>query len=280
MTSTTNAMLSGTLAGSLSTLVGAPFDTVKTRLQTSEVGLMGVVRDAVRDRRLFNGTSPALVSAVLENSVVFGANAALKSVVGSGRGHSLAETAMLGGASGVFSATAISPAEMVKIRMQRVGVEYKSATECLRRIVAEEGAHALFRGLPAQLARDVPFNFVFFASFDAICRTFAQFHGLEVKSLGLLDLIVSGGLAGAAGWTATLPMDVVKSRVQSMKIDSQNVKSLQLAVDVTKQIWHQAGPRGFFRGWTAAVSRAFPVNGVLFASYSMSERFLAEANSA
>lgn len=270
-------MVSGMLAGSTSTFAGAPFDYLKVRLQTSERAHVGSVLAESRGIRAFyRGTSPALVCAVLENSVVFGANATLKRMwrsVSSKTEETLLETAMLGGLSGVFSAVAISPAETIKVRLQASKTSYSSATQCLVEVVNAEGIGALFRGLPAQLARDVLFNFVFFSSFEAFCRGIASKHGVQKQDLTPAQLVLAGGCAGASGWAVTMPFDVVKSRAQTCR-SVVNENSLQLAVRISRDIYMESGVRGFFRGLPAAVARAFPVNGVLFATYSLVERVL------
>jgi hypothetical protein len=272
------ALISGSFAGSVSAFAGAPFDYVKVRLQTqANASAFQIVSQSLREKgvyRLFSGTTPALIVAVLENSVVFAANAGLTRTwrsISQKEEETLFETAVLGGLSGIFSAAAISPAETVKVRLQRGG--YTGPRQCLQRIIAEEGASALFRGLPAQLPRDILFNFFFFSAFDACCRTAANVRGVDKNKIGVFDLVLAGGVAGATGWTFTLPFDVVKSRTQAMKAKNGE-NSLQFAKRVTYGVFHESGVKGFFRGWSAAVARAFPVNGVLFACYSLTERAL------
>jgi len=253
------------------------------RLQTSTGGpISGGSLHGIGFSQLFRGTGPAVVSAVLENSVVFGANLALKSkYLGvtnrTDADLSTVELAWFGGAAGVFSALSICPAEMIKVRLQssKHG-EFKGGLDCLKRTIREEGALSLFRGLPAQLARDVPFNLVFFSSFENCCRAFGALRGgCEKKDLSAPDLILAGGLAGAMGWTVTLPMDLIKSRAQAMRLQPMaNMSPIQLASHLIKSVYREAGIRGFFKGWTAAVTRSFPVNGALFCTFEMCERTL------
>jgi hypothetical protein len=168
---------------------------------------------------------------------------------------------------------------MIKVRLQAAGPgeSARGGLDCLRRVVRDEGARALFRGLPAQLARDVPFNLVFFSSFESICRGFGALRGgVDKKRLPAPDLILAGGLAGAVGWTVTLPMDLVKSRAQATRIaaGASSPSSLVLVARLVRAVHREAGLRGFFRGWTAAVARSFPVNGALFCTFEMCDRTL------
>lgn len=151
---------------------------------------------------LYRGTSPALLVAIIENSVVFGVNSVLKQMYYgyfSPKESNIVETAVLGGLSGVFSALAISPAETVKIRLQQTNSNL-GAWAVLRNIIKEEGGRALFQGLPAQLPRDVLFNFFFFPAFDISCLGLARITGVSSKNdLGVGALVFAGGLAGAVG---------------------------------------------------------------------------------
>ena len=75
---------------------------------------VSVVLQGIRERSLYRGTTPALASAVTENSVVFAMNSILKRIYNPrGDKLSLTETACIGGVAGIFSATAITPLEYV-----------------------------------------------------------------------------------------------------------------------------------------------------------------------
>ena len=253
---------------------------VKVRLQTSTVPSLLDMRN-VRPGHYFAGSGPAVTSAILENSVVFAANSVLKNKYLSLTGKSesalsTGELAMFGAAAGVFSATAITPAETIKVRLQASARdEFKGGLDCLKRTVKFEGIQALFRGLPAQLARDVPFNLVFFASYERIVSGMQSINGQESKKeMSGWDFALAGGLAGAMGWTVTLPMDLVKSRAQALRMEKSSVSPLRLTVTLARGIYSENGVRGFFRGWTAAVARSFPVNGALFMTYEIMNKNL------
>lgn len=102
--------------------------------------------------------------------------------------------AVAGGLAGIFSGTAICPAEVVKCKLQyqrsgctyaacvcgsgldshcrveqtaategkQSSARYSSALDCAVKTVRQDGWRALFKGLGPILLRDVPFNFIFF----------------------------------------------------------------------------------------------------------------------
>ena len=81
------------------------------------------------------------------------------------------------------------------------------------------------------------------------------------------ECVLAGGTAGVLGWTVTLPMDTVKSVMQVSPKPISVRRALQ-------QIWVAHGLKGFYKGYGAAVMRAFPANGALFLAYEVVQSLL------
>lgn len=79
-------------------------------------------------------------------------------------------------------------------------------------------------------------------------------------------LLLAGGLAGVVGWTATFPLDVIKTRVMAADVEAMTRADLAApSRPVTmwataRDAWREAGWRVFFRGLGPTVIRAVPVN--------------------
>ncbi|KAG9400760.1 hypothetical protein AC1031_010199 [Aphanomyces cochlioides] len=269
---------SGVVGAVCNVYAGLPFDVMKIRLQTQTgtsqyTGLLDCFAKTVRQesvRSLWKGAVPALSSAIIENSVLFSANGALKRIFfPHQQSLSNMDEALLGAASGVFSAIAITPAEVVKCRLQTYAhVESMGLGRCVRGILQESGASGLLSGLGAVMLRDVPFNFFFFGLYNFYTAGFANLLHVESRcDLHPLAVLASGGLAGSSSWSIVFPADVIKSRMQ---INAQ--LSLQTAA---RQIWQAHGIAGFYRGWSSAVIGSFPANGFLFLGVEMTHRFFA-----
>jgi len=275
-------LVSGSFAGALGTLVGQPLDTVKVRLQThsTPTGIVSFIARTLRSERLssfYSGVTPALAAALTENAVVFAANGAIKAAYSSifdktaEGGHnylSLTEHACIGGMAGVFSATAITPLEQIKVRLQCNKGRTRAMT-IISQAVKCDGLRGLFRGLGPTILRDIPFNFTFFGMYETSCHVIAHAHQPAVgkNELSNAEILLAGGIAGCAGWTVSMPMDVIKSVVQSQKSSKLTV------VSAAKQIIRQYGVAGLYLGWSAAMLRAFPTNASVFYGYEMCARF-------
>eukprot|EP00128_Syssomonas_multiformis_P014767 Colp12_sorted_trinity150504_noHs@16091 len=284
--------VSAVFAAAANVYSGLPFDTVKVKLQTqSGSGHVNGLVDGLRKipvRSLFNGALPALAAGVVENGVLFTANGCIKRVFTSVNGGkdvelTLVQHGVCGALSGIFSATAITPLEIAKIRMQVQassagetfsGPKYRGPTHCLASIAKQEGVRGMFKGLHAAWMRDVPFAAIFLGSYEAYCVGLQRVARKASKdSLHPVHLFIAGGLAGATAWSVVFPADVVKSRMQA----GCGQQSLRQTVS---SIYRQQGMNGFFRGWSAAVARAFPANAALLLGYELCQKFWARFDEA
>lgn len=122
--------LAGSLAGVAVVMVGQPLDTVKTKLQTFR-GLYAGPADCLARtyrsaglRGLYAGVTPSILAGVVENSVLFACYGLCQRTVATITGSPDAEhmdalsNAVAGCAASFFSSVALSPAELVKIKLQ------------------------------------------------------------------------------------------------------------------------------------------------------------------
>ncbi|KAI9920993.1 hypothetical protein PsorP6_000901 [Peronosclerospora sorghi] len=255
---------------------------------------------------LWKGAVPALSSSSIENSVLFSANGLAKQAVVAMHAKERTEAdgndvftiwdeACMGACAGCFSATvgwvydaeddhvvgskrvlscrAITIPENIKCKLQfqrgHLGEgRFHGPVDCFLQVSKDEGMRGLWRGYSALLLRDVPFTFCFFGVYKATTSRAALFCGKDSKNeLHPLTILGCGGLAGACSWGLMFPLDVLKSRIQTAP--SSQPLSLPRAC---RAVYLDFGIRGFYRGWTAAVLRAFPANGSLFLGVEMTHR--------
>lgn len=133
----------------------------------------------------------------------------------------------------------------------------------------------LFRGWTAMISRDVPFNFIMFGAYETTRFCFAEglswWRGRSVHAneIGTIPQLISGGMGGSCGWAAIFPIDVAKSRLQT-----QPAYSGMSAFVCVRKILGEEGIRALYRGFSAAVMRAFPANAALFLGYEYALAFI------
>ncbi|KAL1496528.1 hypothetical protein AB1Y20_016481 [Prymnesium parvum] len=275
--------VSGMAGAVLCTAFGNPFDVAKARLQHQGPhgayrGLTHCLAATVRAdgfSGLYRGALPALSSALVENSVGITVQRSLRRQLAAAQGreslcdvrYSTATEIALGGCTGIFTSVAICPFEVVKVRQQ---VHRDSRiTEVLRLLIRKDGLSGLYRGLLSVICRDVPFNAIFYGFYESLCTLAMRLQGVGSKdALDAPVIFLAGGLAGSAGWTFIMPFDVVKTRQQAGSAHG-------MPSHVMYRIVQSEGWKALFKGWNAAVARAFPANAGLFLGVELSSRWMA-----
>lgn len=244
---------------------------------------------------LWKGSTPALSGAVMENMVAFGVNQQLKRLFPEKDGLSTPwwQPILFGGATGIFTSVVLCPSDVIKCKVQvgrsfrqgvaekataatagggvgpaaakeAVGLPVLNATQMTRHVLRTQGVRGLFVGLGAQFARDVPFYASFFGTYETVVD-----HGKALPYEIPLEVLyfMAGGMAGVVGWAVVMPIDSVKSIIQTAEKPESLFRTAQM-VNRTK------GWRALFVGLNAALVRAFPANAALFLGYEVVRRTL------
>ena len=271
----------GWAGGSLGILCGHPLDTVKVRQQALLVSPLRCLSATLRHegaRGLFKGLAFPLVSAGAVNSVFFGVYYnCLRLLSGGGSGGSegaesapLRYVAAAGALGGLVQLAVAVPVDLVKIQLQtRTGTaggwvrHYQTPASgplsCLAALYRAGGAAAWYRGLGAQLLRDVPASAAYFALYEAGSR-WARRRGAP----SALTVLAAGGMAGAISWTLILPLDAMKSRIQA---DCPERPHFRGVLHCARETVIRDGATALFRGFTTVAARGFVVNAATFFGY-------------
>ena len=287
--------LAGVLGGIAAVYSTQPLDTIKVKMQTSPKDYVSILQTLSQTfkqegvRGLYAGSTPAVIANISDTAVAFLAYGRISSWVQQVSGcksHQelpLLSQALCGAGSGVFASFVLTPSELVKCRLQtgyvtkRTGYVTKqtgyvtqetristSRNSCVQRvgtpqtpfamflhIASKEGPTQLMKGWTTTLLRKVWSSFFFFGGYEGSKKVLFT----TPEEMSLWKTAVSGGVGGTLSWGLSYPLDVVKSRVQ--------VGDLSTWCTV-KEVYSELGVRGFFRGITPCLIRAFPGCGALF----------------
>ncbi len=159
--------MSGSLAGAIGSIVGNPFDVLKTRMMASEgksrQGLGYHVRDVLNNQGMqgmYRGISANVARAMILNatkmSVYDEAKIKVKSI---GFQDGIACQFMSAFTAGFFMAVTVTPFDMVRTRLMNQPVQqkiYSGMIDCFAQIVKKEGPTALYKGFFPVWARFAP----------------------------------------------------------------------------------------------------------------------------
>ncbi|KAM3911580.1 mitochondrial carnitine/acylcarnitine carrier protein-like [Leptodactylus fuscus] len=279
--------VSGGMGGVCLTLAGQPMDTVKVNLQIQARPVEGqrlqynntvdCFRKIVSQQGLWGlykgmGAPLAGVTPIMAMTF-FGFSLGKKLQQNEPRDklrpHQMFSAGML---AGLFAAIIVVPAERIKCLLQAQAnsprKRFLGPMDCAGQLFREQGIQSLYRGTVLTLLRDIPATGMYFMSYEWMKEKMTP-HGGSVRDLSAARILLAGGVAGMCNWVVAIPMDVLKSRFQTAP--NNQYRGVQ---DVFREILRDEGPRGLYKGFTAAMLRAFPANAACFLGFEASMKFL------
>ncbi|TDL28523.1 mitochondrial carrier [Rickenella mellea] len=289
-------IFAGTASGLTKVAVGHGFDTIKTRLQCSPPGTYSGAIDClmktVRNESVFalykGATPPALGWAAID-SVLLGSlhnyrlllirHGWTEPVPGTdGRRLTIVAHGIAGLFAGLTSTILATPIELIKVKLQLqvqrspADREFKSPIHCAREILRRQGPTGLWTGFGGSIAFRSNFMWMFIC-YETFMRGFSRLKGTSFEVGPGLATFLSGGLGSFGFWFMAIPADNVKNRMMAASLDAPRLS----VIAITRNIFRVDGLRGFFRGLTPCVLRAFPVNAsALFVYEGLMRMFGAE----
>jgi solute carrier family 25 citrate transporter 1 len=114
-------------------------------------------------------------------------------------------------------------------------------------IAREQGIRGFFKGFLPTTARQAANSAVRFSSYTSL-KQLAQSYVAPGEKLGAVSTFGLGGLAGIITVYTTMPIDTVKTRMQSIEARSAYKNSLDCVVKIFKN-------EGIFTFWSGALPR-------------------------
>ncbi|XP_058182690.1 mitochondrial carrier protein MTM1-like isoform X2 [Rhododendron vialii] len=135
-------------------------------------------------------------------------------------------------------------------------------------LIPGQNYRALWTGLGAQLARDVPFSAICWSTLEPIRRKLLSLTGEEANAATVLGANFSAGfVAGSLASAATCPLDVAKTRRQ---IEKDLARALRMTTRQTlMEVWRDGSMKGLFTGVGPRIARAGPSVGIVVSFYEV-----------
>jgi solute carrier family 25 2-oxodicarboxylate transporter 21 len=165
----------------------------------------------------------------------------------------------------------VVPFELLKIRLQdkSSASRYTGFLDCLVKVVRQEGPLALYNGFEATLWRHIVWNAGYFGCiFQVRSQLPKPEEAKNAKVQKTVNDLAAGFVGGVVGTTLNTPLDVVKSRIQSVaKVEGVRGK-YQWAWPSLGIVAREEGFRALYKGYLAKILRFGPGGGVLLVVYS------------
>ncbi|XP_056373882.1 mitochondrial glutamate carrier 2 [Hyla sarda] len=269
-------LINGGIAGLVGVTCVFPIDLAKTRLQNQQGqgvyrGMYDCLIKTVRSEGFFGMYRGAAVNLTLvtpEKAIKLAANDFFRNILSrEGKELTLVREMLAGCGAGTCQVVVTSPMEMLKIQLQDAGrlgsqkvlagegtaaatTQRPSALLIARDLLRTKGISGVYKGLGATLLRDVPFSIIYFPLFANINKLGQK--SPQVKA-PFYHSFIAGCFAGSVAAVAVTPLDVLKTRIQTLK-KGLGEDTYNGIVDCASKIWRNEGPAAFMKGaWCRAL---------------------------
>ncbi|KAG0174550.1 hypothetical protein DFQ30_003968 [Apophysomyces sp. BC1015] len=141
-----------------------------------------------------------------------------------------------------------------------------------KEIVRKRGITGLWSGFRLHFARDALGTGVYFGGYETTKYLLTS----PDRPAGPLTQFFAGGVCGILCWLVVFPVDLVKSLMQKEILAPQPM--YKNASACVRDIYHQRGMAGFYRGVTVTLMRAFPIHSLNFLVYEQTLLFVRYAS--
>ncbi|KAH7326855.1 mitochondrial carrier domain-containing protein [Rhizoctonia solani] len=293
------------------------------------VALAKIIKEE-RVAGLFKGISSPMLGCAFLNGLVFaGSGFFMRAQMSDPNAEpTLTQITIAGAGTGALASLIATPTELIKIRQQAntsAGAQ-PSAWSVAKNLWKSHGVRGLYRGISSTAMRDMSYG-TYFATYEGMQRLLTPTR-LERKDAPVTEdgrpvfltepsnterkdfeketeaqrwarLMISGGVAGIAGWVFTFHLDSIKTRVQSINYSPQahhshssypslnasapGVHAMALARGYSgtasspyrttwstmMYMYRVEGLRSFWKGLCPTIVRAIPVNMATFGAYEL-----------
>lgn len=154
----------------------------------------------------------------------------------------------------VIADVLLCPFEATKVRIQtsRTGTYPTNFFVAFRKLIAEEGAFGLYKGITPLWCRQVPYTIVKFMAFEEIVEQFYR-RVFYSKPKNEYSRGVQLGVTFASGYMAGVFCAIVSHPADTIVSKLYNIKSDAGVVDSIKLIYKKIGFKGLWSGLTARI---------------------------
>ncbi|KMZ56658.1 putative Mitochondrial carrier protein [Zostera marina] len=281
-------MIAGSIAGVIEHTAMFPVDTLKTRMQTLNSSCYSIfsLRHALRSvlaveglRGFYRGVSAMGLGAGPAHAVYFSVYELAKKNFSKGKSNNPIAHAASGVMATVASDAVFTPMDTVKQRLQLESSPYKGVSDCLRRVIREEGIGSLYRSYRTTVVMNAPFTAVHFATYEAAKSGLARLSPENTDDELLVVHATAGAAAGALAAAITTPLDVVKTQLQCQGVCGCDTFSRSSIGEVCRSVVRKEGYVGLIRGWKPRMLFHAPAAAICWSTYEATKSFFHVQNS-
>jgi solute carrier family 25 carnitine/acylcarnitine transporter 20/29 len=256
MPSVFESIFAGSLSGMAATLACHPFDVIRTNIQLyPSQPVLSVINTTMKGGigSLYKGLLGPFLAQAVYKSIIFGSYNASARHLFSGSGP--LSVFMNGFIAGTINSLIVSPVEIVRTRQIFAGPDKSNNfKDVVIDIYRRGGWKGFYIGIIPTLIRDGPGMGLYMLSFD-LCKKYlikaypAQVHDIHVP---IWIRLVAGSVAGITFWTWALPIDTLKTLIESSFTKSFSFSAAFTQFRSNLHTLYRALPVAYLRGVPSA----------------------------
>ncbi|CAF1109274.1 unnamed protein product [Rotaria magnacalcarata] len=265
-------VVNGGIAGIVGVICVFPLDLIKTRMQNQSkiagqpAAYKNILDCAVKTFRgggligMYRGSAVNILLITPEKAIKLVANDGFRHLLKTKDGSLPVHRQILAGAgAGTCQIVITTPMELLKIQRQMAkskdSTQSPNARQLALQLYREKGVLGLYQGVGATFTRDVVFSMMYFPLFAYFNDKGKTPNNNQVP---FYHSFASGIVAGAISAFLATPLDVVKTRLQTLEYKSR----YSGMVDCASKIVAEEGASAFFKGSLLRVMVIAPLFGI------------------
>ncbi|CAG8484820.1 7612_t:CDS:2 [Ambispora leptoticha] len=269
-----HSLVAGLIAGGVEATITYPTEFVKTQLQLQDKSSGGKAYCAVTTVRtqgffaLYRGLSALVIGTAAKAGVRFLTYEQIKLLLQDENGNVSGPKSMLAGlGAGMTEAvTVVTPTETIKTKLihdqSKPQPQYKGLVHGVTTIVKNEGFGGIYRGVFPVMMRQGANQAVRFSTYSTLKQEYQKLTG-PGQPLPWLVTFGIGSIAGIVTVYTTMPLDVVKTKMQGLHARELYKTSFHCLWKVIKD----DGILALWKGATPRLSRLLLSGGIIFTVY-------------
>jgi len=149
---------------------------------------------------------------------------------------------------------------------------YDGLLDAFLKIVREEGAGELYRGLTPSLIGVIPYSATNYFAYDTLRKAYRKIFKKE--KIGNVETLLIGSAAGAISSSATFPLEVARKHMQVGALSGRQI--YKNVIHALASILEQEGIQGLYKGLGPSCMKLVPAAGISFMCYEACKRILVE----
>ena len=200
---------------------------------------------------------------------------------------------LAGATSGLFTTPILAPLERVKCILQIQAEQIKAAKataaanpnapqtqvqrfkgpwDVYKHLYKEGGLTSVNRGFFSTMLRDSLASFFYFTTYEYIKAKWP--YRASPTDAGLVGTLIAGGTAGLANWIGCIPIDTMKSKLQTAPEGKYPRGIRSVFAEIVREHGASGSIKILYRGIGPIMIRAFPANAACFYGYESASKFL------